>query len=138
MTRERQWLIDKSAYARLGYSPDEAAWAERVTRGLVHVTTPTLLEIGYSARSAGDWTRSIEGPPATSMPVVHLTPVIERRALEVQGILSRRGLHRAPSVPDLLVAAAAELSGLVVLHLDKDFEVVAEVTDQDVERLLVA
>jgi len=32
------------------------------------------------------------------------------------------GQHPAPSVPDLLIAATAELSGLTVLHLDKDFE----------------
>jgi len=49
--------------------------------------------------------------------------------------LADRGRHRAPSVPDLLVAAAAELSGLTVLHLDKDFELIAEITGQPVERL---
>jgi predicted nucleic acid-binding protein len=38
-------------------------------------------------------------------------------------------------VPDLIIAAAAELAGLTVLHLDKDFDVIAEVTGQPVERL---
>lgn len=37
-------------------------------------------------------------------------------------------------MPDLLVAATAELAGLTVLHLDKDFELIAEVTGQSVER----
>lgn len=45
------------------------------------------------------------------------------------------GHHRAPSVPDLLVAATAELAGLVVLHRDKDFDVIAEVTGQALEEL---
>jgi predicted nucleic acid-binding protein len=138
MTQEPQWLIDKSAYAQLGHSADEEDWAQRITRGLVQVTTATLLEIGFSARSAEDWSRSVEAPPASHLPVAHLTPAIERRALEVQGILSRRDQHRAPSVPDLLVAATAELSGLVVLHVDKDFELIAEITGQETERLRVS
>jgi predicted nucleic acid-binding protein len=137
MTAERPWLVDKSAYARLGRSPDGNLWAERITRGLVQVTTATLLEIGFSSRSGDDWSRNIESPPASHMPVAHLTPAIERRALEVQGVLARRGQHRAPSIPDLLIAATAELSGLTVLHLDKDFDLVAEITGQQLERLRV-
>jgi len=52
--------------------------------------------------------------------------------------LADRGLYRAPSVPDLIIAAAAELAGLTVLHLDKDFELIAEITGQPAERLRVA
>jgi predicted nucleic acid-binding protein len=136
MTTPTEWLVDKSAYLRLGYSPEEEAWATRITRGFVHVTTPTLLEIGYSARSAEDWTHSIEQPPVSRMSVAHLTPTIERRALEVQGVLARQGHHRAPSVPDLLIAATAELSDLIVLHVDKDFDLIAAVTGQPTERLV--
>jgi len=69
------------------------------------------------------------------MPVEYLTPVIEDRAIEVVASLADRGQHRAPSIPDLLIAATAELSGLTVLHLDKDFEVIAEITGQPIERL---
>ncbi|MDA8063346.1 MAG: hypothetical protein M0T80_13115 [Actinomycetota bacterium] len=46
------WLVDKSALARLGHSAQADVWAERINRGLVRITTVTLLEIGYSARSA--------------------------------------------------------------------------------------
>jgi predicted nucleic acid-binding protein len=136
MTTERRWLIDKSAYVRLGASAGAAEWAERIERGLVHVTTPTLLEVGYSARSGEDWSLSIAGLPTALMPVEHATPPIETRAVEVQGFLARQGHHRAPSVPDLLIAATAELAGLVVLHYDKDFDLIAEVTGQPVEELL--
>ena len=96
-----------------------------------------LLEIGFSARSPEDWSQSIAAPPVSHMPVANLTPAIERRALEVQGILSRRGQHRSPSVPDLLIAATGELSGLAVLHVDKDYELIADITGQEVERLRV-
>ena len=45
-----------------------------------------------------------------------------------QGVLADRGLHRAPSIPDLLIAAAAEKLGLRVLAVDKDFGLIAEIT----------
>jgi predicted nucleic acid-binding protein len=38
-------------------------------------------------------------------------------------------------VPDLLVAAIAERAGLVVLHQDEDFELIAQITGQPAERL---
>jgi hypothetical protein len=45
------------------------------------------------------------------------------------------GRHRAPSVADLIIAATAELAGLSVLHVDQDFELIAAVTQQPMERL---
>ncbi|WP_436701487.1 PIN domain nuclease [Nocardioides sp. BYT-33-1] len=117
---------------------DAEEWLERCRRGRVRVTSPTLLETGFSARTAEDWETVIGRPPISWFPVEYLTPTMERRALEVQGILATRGQHRAPSVPDLLIAAAAEISGLVVLHVDKDFELIVEVTGQQVERLDVS
>jgi predicted nucleic acid-binding protein len=46
-----------------------------------------------------------------------------------------RGQHRAPSIPDLPIAATAELAGLIVLHVDEDFDLIADITGQRVERL---
>jgi predicted nucleic acid-binding protein len=69
------------------------------------------------------------------MPVEYLTPAIEDRSVEILALLADKGLHRAPSIPALMIAAAAELAGLTVLHLDKDFEVIADITGQPVERL---
>lgn len=129
------WLIDKSAYTRLARSRDPKLWANRIERGLVRITSATRLEMGYSARSVGDLRSEITGPPLVWIPVIYLTPAIEDRAIEVQLLLAERGHHRAVSVPDLLVAAAAELTGLTVLHLYKDFDLVAEVTSQPVERI---
>ena len=40
-------------------------------------------------------------------------------------------------MPDLFTAATAELAGLAVLHLHKDFDVIADLTGQPVERLNV-
>jgi predicted nucleic acid-binding protein len=131
------WLIDTSALALLARSPDAATWADRIERGLVRISTVTRLEIGYSARSGPELRAATQRPPLASMPVEYQTPAIEDRAIEVQLRLADLGHHRAPSVADLIVAATAELAGLTVVHLDKDFEMIAEVTAQPIERLVV-
>lgn len=131
------WLIDKSAYVRLqtGQAAQIEEWNARIERGLVRLSTVTRLELGFSARS-GDAGREAFGlPPLSLMPVEHLTPSMEDRAWEVQMLLADRGLHRAPSIPDLLIAATAEKAGLTVLEVDKDFNLIAEITGQPVERL---
>ncbi len=129
------WLIDKSALVRLGAAVDAELWAERIDRGLVRISTVTRLEVGYSARNAHDHRELTVGPPVGAMPVEYLTPRIEDRAVDLQAQLANRGQHRAPSVPDLLIAATAELAELTLLHLDKDFELIAELTDQPMDRL---
>ena len=129
------WLIDKSALVRLAASRDAAEWAARIERGLLRVSTITRLEAGYSARSGPQLRAGWRQPPLSSMPVEYLTPAIEDRTVDVLTLLADRGQHRAPSIPDLIIAATAELAGLTVLHLDKDFEVIAQVTGQPLERL---
>lgn len=131
------WLIDKSAYARMqsGHAARIAEWNARIERGLVRLSTVTRLELGFSARS-GDTGRDAFGlPPLSLMQLERLTPAMEDRAWEVQMLLADRGQHRAPSIPDLLIAATAEKAGLTVLAVDKDFDLIAEITGQPVERL---
>lgn len=129
------WLIDKSALVRLADSPDAGLWANRIERGLVAIATVTRLEVGYSARSAADLGRVMDTAPIASMPIEYLTPAIEDRAVQLQRLLAERGRHRAPCIPDLIIAATAELTTRTVLHLDKDFELVAELSGQPIERV---
>lgn len=135
MVDNTYWLIDKSALTRLGSSPDADEWAGRIERGLVRITTVTLLEVGYSARSVSALRAGLRNPAIASMPVEYATPAIEDRAVDVLMRLAERGQHRAPSVPDLMIAATAELAGLTVLHNDKDFDLIADITGQPMERL---
>jgi len=132
------WLIDKSALVRLATSPEAEEWAARVQRGLVRISTVTRLEVGFSARSADDLRGARARPPLQSMPVEYLTPAIEDRAVEVQALLADRGQRRAPSIPDLLIAAAAEQSGLILLHYDADFDLISRVTGQPCEWVVPA
>lgn len=131
------WLIDKSAYVRmqLGQAARAREWNEHIKRGLVRLSTVTRLELGFSARSGVDAREVFGLPPLSLMPIEYLTPTMEDRAFEVQMLLADRGHHRAPSIPDLLIAATAEKAGLTVLAVDKDFDLIAEVTGQPVETL---
>lgn len=131
------WLIDKSALARLDRSPDAELWADRITRGLVRIATVTRLEIGYSARSAADLDAITGTVPVAALLVEHSTPLIEERAVRIQRQLAEHGHHRAASLADILIAATAELARLTVLHVDKDFELIAALTGVRVERLRV-
>jgi hypothetical protein len=60
-----------------------------------------------------------------------------RRATDVLELLADVAPlhHRRVALPDLLIAAAAELAELPVLHYDHDFELIAEVTGQPVRAL---
>ena len=120
------WLIDKSAYVRLqlGQATDRDTWNTRISRGLVRLSTITQLELGYSARSGVMGRRQFASPPLSLMPIEHLTSAIEDRALQVQMLLADCGQHRAPSIPDLLIAATAEKAALTVLAADKDFDLI--------------
>ncbi len=127
------WLIDKSALTRINTASDE--WLSRIQRGLVRISTVTLLEIGFSTRNGAEHRVTLGEPPMSSMHVEHLTPAIEARAVEIQMLLADRGQHRAPSIPDLLIAATADIARLTVLHVDKDFDLIAAITGQSIERL---
>ncbi|MBA2462675.1 MAG: VapC toxin family PIN domain ribonuclease [Actinobacteria bacterium] len=60
-----------------------------------------------------------------------------RRAMDVLQLLADEGPlhHRRVGLPDLLIAAAAELAELPVLHYDSDFDVIAEITGQPVHAI---
>lgn len=131
----KSWIIDASALYRLPDSSQSTIWRERIERGLVQISSITRLEVGYSARSAKDLEDTFSSPPLSMMPVQGLTPAIEELAWQTLRQLAKKGEHRAPSIPDLLIAATAQLCGYVVLHNDKDFELIAKVTGQKVEKL---
>lgn len=132
---DEQWLIDKSALIRIPACTDPQLWRNRIGRGLVRITTVTRLEVGFSCQTGDIARRELREPPVSLMPVEYLQPRIEDRAVEVQTLLADRGQHRAPSIPDLILAATAELAGLIILHVDKDFDLISAITGQPTERL---
>lgn len=53
----------------------------------------------------------------------------------MQRELKEEGRHRSAGAVDLLVAATAELQGLIMLHHDNGFETIAAVTGRPTQRL---
>ena len=124
------YLADKSALARLDHPPVAGRLRPLLVDGLV-ATTPIIdLEVLYSARSPADYEDILAERRA--LPSFPLTAEVTDRAIDVQRRLARGGRHRLP-LPDLLIAAVAELNDLAVLHYDADYDRIAEVTGQRCE-----
>lgn len=131
MTAAQRWLVDKSAL-RPGVPAFADVLIPRIAAGRVCVCSITELEVVYAARNSRDLERikrDVLGPLISL-----LTPIAaEGRARQIQDELVVRGQHRAVAIPDLVVAATAEAEGLIVLHYDRDFELIADVTGQPME-----
>lgn len=126
-----RYLVDKSALARMPHEPVRARLAPILEMGQAATCGMIDLEVLFSARSADDHER-IRHRRRLAYRRVPVDDAVFDRAIEVQGSLARRGQHRLP-IPDLVIAAAAEASGLVVLHYDGDFDRIAAVTGQPME-----
>jgi predicted nucleic acid-binding protein len=74
----------------------------------------------------------------SAWPFVAMDQSVLDRAVVVQDSLAARSWQRGAKIADLLIAAAAEAAGLVVLHYDHDFDVIARVTGQPVEWIVPA
>jgi len=82
------------------------------------------LEMLYSARSASDYER-IEND-LDAFRDLRIDAETIATAVGAQRELGRRGRHRLP-IPDLLIAACAQQHQAAVLHMDRHYEVLAEV-----------
>lgn len=128
-------LADKSAIEWVLRDPAAAADFHAVTKKpgtLVAACHLTALEVGYSARSLADYSAKIGHQK--SLVWLPVTEEAMDRALAVQGLLAERGAHRLP-IPDLIIAATAEVHGATVMHVDSDYETIAEITGQPHHRL---
>ncbi|MBV9204239.1 MAG: PIN domain-containing protein [Actinobacteria bacterium] len=127
------WVLDKSAAAR---SADHAV-AQQLAQlsGDLFICPIGELEQLYSARSAPDYDRLKAGLHA-SFETIEAPPDLLDRALRLQQDLAHHhGMwHRTP-IPDLLIAETALHHGLGVVHLDRDFDRIAEVRPLTVRRL---
>ena len=126
-----RYLVDKSALARMPIPVVAARLAPLIEMGWVATCAVIDLEVLYSVRNLDDYD-AIRRRRELAYDAVPMTEHVFASALETQRELARTGRHRVP-INDLLIAAAAELAGLTVLHYDADFDRIAEVTHQPVE-----
>jgi predicted nucleic acid-binding protein len=126
------YLIDKSAWQQRERNLAAAVVIEDLQlRHEVAVCEMVALEMLYSTRGLVDWDE-LRQQLATAYRWLPVTNDAMGRAIEVQGMLTARGHHRV-SLPDLIIAATAELGAATVLHYDKDYDLIAAVTRQPTE-----
>lgn len=137
MTPTATWLVDTSALARLWVPEVGEVLRPLIDAGRMAVAAATVLEIGYTARSRADHEQS-QQTVLQRLQFVYGSRRSERRAIEVQQSLMETGHHRAVKLPDLLVAAVAEVEGLTVVHYAADFDRIAEITGQPAQWVVEA
>ena len=125
-------LADKSALARMSEVTVARRLGPMIEAGLVGTCGIIELEVRFSARSHRDYVQ-ISRDRRLGYELFPMPDEIWDRALEVQFTLSERGQLRAVRFPDLFIAATAERHGLVVIHYDADYDLIAAITGQPCE-----
>lgn len=136
MALRAYFLGDTSALARRSVKAVADRLGPLLEAGLVARCTITDLEAGYFSASSRDHVSMREVRRA--WPFVPMDQDVLDRAATVQDRLAEHSQHRGAKVADLLIAAAAESAGLVVLHYDRDFDLIAGVTGQPTEWIVPA
>jgi predicted nucleic acid-binding protein len=129
-----RFLIDTSGLFRILQKEHRTAWSDFLAAGVIAVCPIVELEFLFSARSLADRLRKQQ----LLREVFAWVPMSDRayeRAEQVQQQLTERGAHRSAGAVDLLIAATAERSQLIILCDDRDYELVSAVTGQPVRRV---
>jgi predicted nucleic acid-binding protein len=125
------YLIDKSALTRWTRPNVKEVLKPLHECYLLAVCQPTECEMIHSARDSAEATRISTWLHAFDY--LHGDDETFTRALEIQRHALNAGFHRALSLPDLLIAATAELNRRTVPHYDGDFDMIASLTGQPTE-----
>jgi predicted nucleic acid-binding protein len=129
-----RFLIDTSGLFRILQKEHRTAWSDFLAAGVIAVCPIVELEFLFSARSLADRLRKQQ----LLREVFAWVPMSDRAyegAEHVQQQLTERGAHRSARAVDLLIAATAERSQLIILCDDRDYELVSAVTGQPVRRV---
>jgi predicted nucleic acid-binding protein len=122
----RLLLADKSALERAG--------PETFELGEVCLCAIVRLEMLYSARSPSDYTEMQERLYVFRDLRIDAETILS--AVTAHRELAEKNHHRLP-IPDLLIAACAQQHQAAVLHVDRHYDVLAEVLDFEPVRLAV-
>ena len=129
------WVLDKSAAARSA----NPAVAEQLAElaGALFICPIGELEQLYSARSSRQYDE-LKTDLRESFEVVQAPHDILDRALKLQEDLAHHhGMWHRTAIPDLLIAEVALHHRLGVVHVDRDFDRIAEVRRLTVRRLRI-
>jgi predicted nucleic acid-binding protein len=127
------WILDKSATARLA-DPRVLAQVDELA-GSLWLCPVGRLERLYSTRSARDYDILAEELDATFPAAAPPSDVFDRVLTLQRDLAHHHGMwHRTP-IADLLIAETALHHGLGVVHVDRDYDRIAEIRPLTVRRL---
>ena len=129
-----KYLVDASALTRILRDQVDPGWRDLVTRGLVSIAEPALVE-SLKTVEADKYAQVEDDIQEAYLPVFvpdHLWEDVE----QIRRVLADHSAHHGPSVADLVIAAWAIRLELTVLHEDRDFETVARFVPQLKQRWL--
>ena len=101
--------------------------------GLLATCLPLDLEAGYSAASPSNCMMAAQRRDL----LIELanTPVVVIRAREIQAALAAKSQHRAAGTSDVVIAAFALVYSATIVHRDRDYDIIASITDLMIERV---
>ena len=128
------WLLDRSAAARTADASIQGQLASLT--GSLFVCPMGELEQLYSARSASAYD-ALKRKLHDSLEILVPPFDLFDRALALQRDLAHHhGMWHRTAIPDLLIAETALHHGLGIVHVDRDYERIAEVRPLRVRRLM--
>ncbi|MFC7246443.1 PIN domain-containing protein [Catellatospora aurea] len=130
-----RFLADTSAVIRVLTGKADQIWIDAVTAGTVAICDPVELEL---LRDTATNTRRPQIQRMIRL-LYGWCPVPDDcwdRALRLQDELAVTAQHGGASAVDLLVAVTAMKNRLVVLHDDRDYEVIAHTSNLQVQRVV--
>jgi predicted nucleic acid-binding protein len=126
------YLADTSVYVLQGrYPAVSARFASLLTEGRLAACQMTALEYLNNAPDPKGY--EVLWGALRGQRWIDTTAAAMERALQVHRMLGAQSQHRRFALPDLIIAATAEVNGAAVLHYDADYDRIAEITGQPVE-----
>jgi predicted nucleic acid-binding protein len=127
-----RYLVDTSALAWMRHPAVAEQLVPLIESGLV-ATCPVIdMEVLFSTRTPAEYVQ-VREDRSRAYEYLAVDDRVWRRAEAVRAVLAQRSQLRSVGIPDLLIAAVADLHRIPVVHYDADFEQVAAVTEQDVQ-----
>jgi len=125
------FIADKSAWMRARHPSIRAEWNRALDNGQIATCAIVRLELLWSTRNAeeyAEWDTAL-----SELRQVRVTQGVCNAALTaMRELAEREPLHHRIPLPDYLIAATAQESGVVgVLHYDRDFERLHRVLEFD-------
>lgn len=126
------YLADTSVYVLRGQHPQVRSRFDRLlTDGRLSMCQMTALETLNNAPDPVQYDSLWRALHAHRW--IDVSTASMDRAMEVHRELAATSQHRNFTLPDLIIAATAELNGATVLHYDTDYDRIAAVTGQATE-----